>query len=222
MAPHGHARVAGNCGGAAAGLMAERTIAVRAGAAADQGCPTDTDARRDTMFVMTDSTSANVRRSVDQPLPARDEFGPLPRGIHHLCMTVPDIDAATTFSACCPRRASLLRRRDGPRHAARRRRTGAHPGLAAGLENPPPAHGAHRHRPGAGAVRDRGACPSTRGRAERLRPEPPGRVRRRRGRCRASHGGCGRPDAERGARQFALRRHARQRRRVCPARRGAR
>ena len=32
------------------------------------------------MFVMTDSTSANVRRSVDQPLPERDEFGPLPRG----------------------------------------------------------------------------------------------------------------------------------------------
>ena len=49
------------------------------------------------MFVMTDSTSANVRRSVDQPLPARDEFGPLPRGIHHLGMTVPDIDVATTF-----------------------------------------------------------------------------------------------------------------------------
>lgn len=49
------------------------------------------------MFVMTDSTSANVRRSVDQPLPARDDFGPLPRGIHHLGMTVPDIDAATTF-----------------------------------------------------------------------------------------------------------------------------
>ena len=84
------------------------------------------------MFVMTDSTSANVRRSVDQPLPARDDFGPLPRGIHHLGMTVPDIDAATTFSACCPRRASLLRRRDGPRHAARRRRAGAHPGLPPG------------------------------------------------------------------------------------------
>ena len=38
------------------------------------------------MFVMTDSTSANVRRSVDQPLPERDEFGPLPRGIHHLVL----------------------------------------------------------------------------------------------------------------------------------------
>ena len=83
LAPHGDARVAGNCGGAAAALMAERTIAVRASATADQGCPTDTDARCDTMFVMTDSTSANVRRSVDQPLPARDDCGPLPRGIHH-------------------------------------------------------------------------------------------------------------------------------------------
>ena len=49
------------------------------------------------MFVMADSTSANVRRSVDQPLPERDDFAPLPRGIHHLGMTVPDIDVATTF-----------------------------------------------------------------------------------------------------------------------------
>ena len=29
--------------------------------------------------------------------PERDDFAPLPRGIHHLGMTVPDIDAATTF-----------------------------------------------------------------------------------------------------------------------------
>ncbi|MCD9028377.1 VOC family protein [Luteimonas sp. BDR2-5] len=30
-------------------------------------------------------------------IPSHDAFGELPRGIHHLGMTVPDVDAATTF-----------------------------------------------------------------------------------------------------------------------------